>query len=299
MKFGKIDHIDEMKFSLPPDHKDMELMWTAQKNGPEELRVFLGGTMWTIPKWVGKIYPKGTKAAHFVNAYGKQFGTIELNATHYRTPSAETVRNWSSATPDDFIFSPKFPQGISHYRRFNNCEALTDDFLMAIEGFGKKRSHSFIQLPPNYKSDKHEALINYLEKLPVDLKCAVEFRHQSWFTGDTPSKETWDFLRSRGIATVVTDTAGRRDALHMNLTTPILIMRFGGYFPHASDQVRMQQWMDRLKEWKARGLKEVHLWMHQPESIFTPESVIEWAKSFEASLQVSPKRPVITDSLFD
>ena len=299
MKFGKIDHIDEVKFSLPPDHKDMDLMWSANKTSTQALKVYLGGTMWTIPKWVGKLYPKGTKSTQFIEAYGKQFGTIELNATHYRTPTAETVRHWHDAMPDDFIFSPKFPQGISHYRRFNNCETLTDDFLMAIDGFGKKLSHSFIQLPPNYKSDKNEALLRYLESLPTDLKCAVEFRHESWFAGDTPSKETWEFLRKRNIATVITDTAGRRDALHMNLSSPILILRFGGYYPHQSDELRMQQWMSRLKEWKQKGLSEVHIWMHQPESIFTPESLIDWAKAIEKELGVKPKRPSIAETLFD
>jgi len=299
MKFGKVDHIDEIKFTLPPDHKDMEAMWRNHQSTKGDLKIFLGGTMWTIPKWVGKIYPKGTKAANFVQAYGQQFGTIELNATHYRTPTLATVKAWHDAMPDDFIFSPKFPQGISHYRRFNNCEVLTDDFLMAIDGFGKKLSHSFIQLPPNYKSDKNEALLRYLESLPTDLKCAVEFRHESWFTEDTPSRETWEFLRQRNIATVITDTAGRRDALHMNLTTPVLIMRFGGYYPHKTDALRMKQWVARLKEWKEKGLQEIHLWMHQPESIMTPESLIEWESALQKGLGVKAKRPQITGTLFD
>ncbi len=59
------------------------------------------------------------------NEYYRQFKTIELQFTFYRLPKLETVRKWREEAPEDFIFTMKAFQGITHtyftptYRRSN------------------------------------------------------------------------------------------------------------------------------------------------------------------------------------
>jgi uncharacterized protein YecE (DUF72 family) len=274
MKYGKLEDISGIDFVLPADHPD-NMGVLAGKPFDTDFR--LGGTMWNIPSWVGRIYPTSTSKSNYIQAYGNQFSTIELNATHYRIPSKETVRQWYGHTPVNFLFCPKFPQTISHYRRFRDCEAVTDDFLIAISEFRDKLGPAFIQLPPNFSAASSSVLVKYLSGLPTDLKYAIEFRHPQWFTGGPLVEEVWQLLRELKITAIISDTAGRRDAMHMRLTTPHSIVRFGGNDLHPSDYSRLTHWVERTSVWTSEGLRSFHLWMHQPESVKTPETCMWFA----------------------
>jgi hypothetical protein len=99
---------------------------------------------------------------------------------------------------------------------------------------------------------------------------------------DSPEVEdTWQLIEELGIGSVISDTSGRRDALHMRLTNKTLILRFGGNELDATDNYRLADWASRIKIWADLGLEEVQMWMHQPDSILTPETLI----LFEAELQ--------------
>jgi len=290
VKYGKLDNIEGVDFTLPEDHKKTKTVLNGKSPIPLILQ---GGTMWNIPEWVGKIYPLKTPKKDFLNAYAQQFSTIELNATHYRTPTKETVRSWVDVVPVSFQFCPKFPQSISHYRRFKNCDQVTDDFLTVVLEMGNHLSTSFIQLPPNYKSDKSDELITYLASLPRDFKVAIEFRHESWFDENAQAEEVWSALVELGIGSVMSDTAGRRDAVHMRLTTPNCIVRFGGNNMDATDETRLNDWVDRIASWQKMGLQEFQLWMHQTNSIVTPETCIYFSKEVKSKLGIDVKRPFL------
>ncbi|MDG1262576.1 MAG: DUF72 domain-containing protein [Flavobacteriales bacterium] len=288
MKFGKLDDIRGIDFSLPADHPQTNRVLSRE---PVTADVFCGGTMWNIPKWKGKIYGEKTPIKNFMSAYFEQFGTIELNATHYRIHPPPTIEKWADAAPDDFVFCPKFPQLISHFRRFVNCEGLTDEFINAILRFEKKLGPCFIQLPPNFAPKHAEKLTNYLKTWPRELRLAIEFRHADWFTGGPEAEATWELMEKLGIGSVISDTSGRRDALHMRMTAPFLMLRFGGNNLHPTDDERLESWVLRIQEWQANGLDSVFLLMHQPDSINTPESCISFGEYSKKHLQVSPKVP--------
>jgi uncharacterized protein YecE (DUF72 family) len=276
MKYGKLDNVDDIDFVLPKSD-------TGVLSGvPSSCDIRMGGTMFNLPQWVGKVFPPKTKAKDFLFHYSRQFNTIEFNATHYRMPSSESVSRWRDQTPEGFLFCPKFPQSISHYRRFKDCNQLTDEFLTAILSFESRLGTSFIQLPPHYGADKFESLAAYLLGLPRDVSFAIEFRHPSWFEQNTQSQEMWHLLEECGISAVVSDTAGRRDALHMRITTPkVFVLRFGGNNLHASDFPRLDSWVNLAAEWEKQGLKSFHLWMHQTDSILTPETCIYFAQQLQ------------------
>lgn len=290
MKFGKLDILEGVKLNLPTDHPETS---KALGKGKSDLRIYSGGTMWNIPSWLGRIYPQGTRRVDFIKAYGRQFSTIELNATHYKIPTKDVVLKWKDEMPSDFVFCPKFPQTISHYRRFNNCDGITLEFLEAISLFDVQLGPSFIQLPPNFTSQKAESLRVYLSGLPRDMKFALEFRHESWFDGNSEAESVWDLMSELNVGSVISDTAGRRDAVHMRLTTPDCIVRFGGNGMDPSDELRLTEWVQRIMDWREKGLETFHLWMHQPESILTPESCILFSQLVKQLLQMECKSPEI------
>ena len=291
MKFGKLEQIDEINFDLPEDHPITQKFLQPQKH---TLQAFSGGTMWGIKAWKGKIYPPKTPVKDFGEAYCRQFGCIELNATHYRIHPASTIEKWANLAPKGFEFCPKWPQLITHYRRFTNSEGLTDEFLTAISAFGDKLGPVFIQLPPNYTPKYADRLMEYLASLPKDIRIAVEFRHPDWFIEE--HSYIWEFLLREGIGAVISDTAGRRDAVHMALTAPFLVLRFGGYNQDPSDFKRFDDWVDRIEKWNAGGLKSLHLLMHQPDSITTPESCIYFNAQLEKRLGIKMKTPQLISS---
>lgn len=289
MKFGKLEDISGIEFILPPDHPHTLNNLALQRL--KEKKIYMGGTMWNIPKWKGKIYPAKTKADQMGPEYCKQFSTIELNATHYKIHGPEIITKWKNFSTKEFMFCPKFPNLITHYRRFLNSEELTAEFLLAISHFEEKLGPSFIQLRPDYSPKYANRLVDYLKTIPEDFNLALEFRHPEWFARNAEAEKVWKLIEERNITAVISATAGRRDALHMRMTSDTLILRFGGYDLDPSDEIRLAQWADRIKYWIENGLNNVHIWMHQFNSIKTPETCILFGKMLEEKTGISVKVP--------
>jgi len=303
VKYGKIpDELREAElplvdFSLPADHADTPsgLASGLTAGGARSLEVRAGGTMWTIRPWRGSVYPEKATQKTWPVHYGRAFGTIEFNATHYRIHPPERMAEWADMMPDDFRFCAKFPAIITHYRRFNDCAGPTDDFIAGLDALGTKRGPSFIQLPPHFGPGQSGKLLAYLEQWPRAFPVAVEFRHPGWFapsSEDSPRvEEVWSAMRSLGVGSVISDTAMRRDAVHMRMTAPFLLLRFGGYTGHPSDRTRLEAWCSRLKDWRASGLRSVDLLVHQPDSLGTPDTCRMFAELVQEHLGITLRAP--------
>jgi uncharacterized protein YecE (DUF72 family) len=69
----------------------------------------------------------------------------------------------------------------------------------------------------------------------------------------------------------MTDVAGRRDVLHLRLTTPILMLRFVGNDLHPTDYQRVKAWVQRIAEWRDLGLQTVYFFAHEPDNNSAPD----------------------------
>ena len=296
VKFGKLDApLESMDWTLPASAPGFTMADARSSDNDPSPEVRVGGTMWTIRPWRGKVYPAQDPQRTWPAHYGRQFGTLEFNATHYRIHPADRMAKWASAMPEGFRFCPKFPQIITHFRRFKGCESPTDDFIEGLLALGANLGPSFIQLPPHFAPHHAEAMRGYLAKWPRELKVAVEFRHPGWFEGGTEAEETWALMRDLGMGAVISDTAGRRDALHMRVTAPFVLVRFGGYEGHASDEARLEAWAQRIAMWRDDGLKEFHLLVHQPDSVHTPETCRQFARLVDDRTGLKVQAPVDAD----
>ena len=169
---------------------------------------------------------------------------------------------------------------------------------MAIDAFGDKLGQCFMQLPPNFTPERAPQLEEYLLNLPEDIPLSIEFRHPSWFMNDASAEHCWALLKEKGIGAVISATAGRRDAVHMRMTSEVLVLRYGGYDLHSSDRSRIQQWSERIAQWMEIGLKEVYLLIHQSDSIYTPETIQLFAEMLLKSTGIRIKVPQIQQGLF-
>ena len=97
------------------------------------------GTMgWSYDFWKGNFYPENLTSKEFLAYYAKQFGSVEVDSTFYRIPRAQTVTEWKQQTPEDFMFSLKFPQVITHVKMLKDCREETKVFLEHVGLLGKK-----------------------------------------------------------------------------------------------------------------------------------------------------------------
>jgi len=270
MKFGKVSgqELDELDFSLPADHPSTTSVLTKAKGNT---RIYIGCAKWGRKEWVGLIYPEKTSDKDFLANYVNHFNGIELNGTFYGTKKTNIIK-WAEYGVDGFKFCPKFTQLISHKKRLKDAGQITDYYLDAIDQFGAYLGKAFLQLPDNLGPKRFEDLKNYIEYLPKDAPVAVELRHKDWFADSSALEETISLLRENNKGFVITDVGGRRDCLHMALTTPYVFVRFNGYDKHPTDYSRMDEWVVRLKEWMDHGIEEIYFFLHQEDETHTPHT---------------------------
>src|SRR5690349_4521555 len=98
MDFGRVpdDELNNINFSLPPEPEwNKQILKGEPKSSP---KIYIGCAKWGRKEWVGKIYPKGTKDAQFLEQYVKHYNSIELNATHYKLYNPDAIRKWAEKT---------------------------------------------------------------------------------------------------------------------------------------------------------------------------------------------------------
>lgn len=257
MKFGSVNNPEEIDFTLPPDHPDT--LKILSKGNPDNFEAFVGCAKWNKADLKG-FYPRGTKDE--LEYYAKQFNSIELNATHYRIFGADVVSGWKNKTPGDFKFFPKVVNSISHYKRLKGVEALIEEYTIPIRSFEEKLGMIFLQLRDDFKPKDIDRVQQFLEAWPSDLPLAIELRHTDWFNDETAASQVYELFEKYGVANIVTDTAGRRDLLHMRLTSPVAFIRYVGA-NHETDYPRLDEWVVRLKTWKEQGLEKLYFFVHQ------------------------------------
>lgn len=300
MEFGRVKEkeLDAIDFSLPQDPETNKLVLKESKQEPV---VYLGCAKWGRKEWVGKIYPKGTRAAQFLDQYVKHYNSIELNATHYQIYPPEEIAKWAAkAAGKDFKFCPKVVNSISHDSGFLNTDVLTKSFLESVLAFGDKLGPIFLQVSEWYNPKQRDKLFAYLKTLPSNLPFFLEVRHVDWFSDKIIRKELFDTLRELKIGAVITDTAGRRDCAHMELTVPKTFIRYVGNSLHATDYTRSDAWVERIKYWLSNGLQELYFFMHMHEEAFSPELTVYLVDKLNAACGLNlPKPKFIQGGLFD
>ncbi len=303
MEFGRTEHIEEIDFSLPPDDPMNELLWgRINSQGPQPVRLYVGCTQWGRTDWVGKVYPKGTKQKDFLAQYVKQFNCIELNSLFYGLQPRPVIQRWASLADAGFRFCPKMSESISHKLQLRNAEQETMQFIDHLSAFGDRLGTSFLQLSESFAPDRVTVLQDYLRKLPEDFRLCVELRHKDWFGKDGVGKDglkgsaadTYQLMMEKNIGTVITDTAGRRDVLHMRLTAPVVFIRWVGNSLHPTDFPRLEAWAHRLRDWMEKGLKEIYFIVHNHNELLAPDLQKHAVERFNAICGTSLKPPRLT-----
>src|SRR5918996_229609 len=168
----------------------------------------------------------------------------------------DTFSAMVKATPDDFQFSLKVPQTVTHDNRLDinkAAAAILDEFLEKISPlkYANKLGAILIQLPPSFTVKEFQTTEEFLDRLPRGYDYALEFRHPSWNT-----EGPWELLRHYNIAAVMTDSP-KHDKLQF-LSQPIVtanhsFIRWHGRvvkprYNYLYSKDELKPWIEKIQE---------------------------------------------------
>ena len=290
MKFGQVEDPSQIDFSLPKDHKRTSDILKSNKNGLQNISI--GCAKWNKTDLKG-FYPKGTKDE--LTYYATQFNSIELNATFYGMPSAEQVQIWKEKTPSNFKFFPKITNTVSHFRRLLNITDVVTQFATAVLNFDEKLGMVFLQLHDNFKPKDYDRLEKFIQDWPQEVPLAIELRNNEWFSDEEIFNTICELFEKHHITNIIVDTAGRRDMLHMRLTTTSAFIRYVGANAE-SDYQRLDDWLNRLTKWKEEGLENVYFFVHQNIEKASPLLSAHFIKEMNEKWGTSIHIPTLADN---
>jgi uncharacterized protein YecE (DUF72 family) len=166
------------------------------------MKVRVGTSGWQYPDWRPAFYPPKLAATRWLEFFAGHFATVESNSAFYHLPAAATFAAWATRTPPDFVMAVKVSRYLTHILRLTAPEEPVRRFLERVRHLGPTLGPLLLQLPPTLEAD-----LGRLEEtrcqFPRDVRVAVEFRHDSWFT-----PQVRRLLESRHAALCLADRRG-------------------------------------------------------------------------------------------
>ena len=251
---------------------------------------YLGCPGWGMKSWVGRLFPRETKATEFLARYAEVFNTVEGNTTFYALPTPDIVERWRDQVPDTFRFCFKFPRAVTHDKLLVDCAAEVATFLDRVSPLADKLGTLFLQLPPRFGPPELDRLRGFLGQLPRGFTYAVELRHELFFAGGVEEDEVVELLRERAVDLVMMDARGlhasgslaQADVRARKPNLPVIMRATANRplvrcVPHETFEAGrafVEPWARQLARWIGDG-KQPYFFMHAPDDTFAPENAYE------------------------
>jgi uncharacterized protein YecE (DUF72 family) len=212
----------------------------------------LSGLVLPVPKYM---FPEEHQNSSRLTYYATFFNSIEINSTFYKLPMQKTIAKWITSVPEDFKFTFKLWQEITHKRQFEFKESDVELFFDAISVAAHKKGCVLIQFPPSLSSayiHHLNALLRCVAKANTnhEWKIAVEFRNRSWY-----QLETYDLLASYNAAIVIQDIP-KSMTPQIDHVSDFIYVRFHGPTGNYRDSYAehfLGEYSTYLQEWLSEG----------------------------------------------
>jgi len=233
----------------------------------------IGCSGWSYESWEGIFYPK--EEGNKLSFYSKIFNTVEVDSTFYSFPENSLVINWLKNTPDNFIFSLKIPNVITHEKKLS-IDSIKDlkKFLEIISPLKQKLGILLIQLPPFFKKDKYRARFEtFLSFLDTNYKWAVEFRESSWF-----ENSIFKILSKYNIAFTIVDAPSLPN--NIITTADFSLIRFHGkgksiWYNYLYSEEEIKEWKEKITK---INCKELYVYFNNHYKAFAALNALQLSK---------------------
>ena len=201
------------------------------------MNLYVGTSGYSYKEWKGSFYPEKIPAKDMLSYYASRLHAVELNNTFYRMPQPSMVESWKAQVPDNFRFSVKAPQVITHFRRLKDAGQQTRLMLKTVSALEQRLGAVIFRLPEAMKKDL-KRLETFLKELPADTPAVFDFRHASWF-----DDEVFALLRKHNRVLCVSDIEELPPSyMHKTAEWGYLRLRRERY-----TKAELVQWMKRIR----------------------------------------------------
>jgi uncharacterized protein YecE (DUF72 family) len=236
------------------------------RNNARMAAIWLGTSGFSYKEWRPMFYPQGLSDKEFLRYYSSRLNSVEIDYTFYRMPSAKTIEAWKAATPENFKFTLKASQQITHRQRLKVPSDALDYFLNVVPGLEDRLGIVLFQLPPFFKADAQK-LEAFLSVLPRGVRAAFEFRHESWFTAGI-----YDLLQRHKVALCIHDADDHTTPLAVTAPFTYVRLRRSLY-----DDAGRSLWQGRMREWRDGGI-DVFAYIKHEDNPNAPLLALEFAQ---------------------
>ena len=212
--------------------------------------------------WTGVFYPdKDTKRLRF---YSQFFNTAEMDSIFYEKFYSKMTKGtfigMVKATPENFQFSVKVPETITHRKRLEVKNDAITEFEIFLDKISPLKNSNklgaiLLQLPPSFTVNDFKNIEGFLDRLPTNgYDYSVEFRHPSWKT-----EGPWDMLKHYNIAAVMTDSPANENLEFLSevavTTTDHSFIRFHGrnvkghyWYNYLYNKEELKPWVEKVEQ---------------------------------------------------
>jgi uncharacterized protein YecE (DUF72 family) len=212
--------------------------------------------------WTGVFYPdKDTKRLRF---YSQFFNTAEMDSIFYEKFYSKMTKGtfigMVKATPENFQFSVKVPETITHRKRLEVKNDAITEFEIFLDKISPLKNSNklgaiLLQLPPSFTVNDFKNIEGFLDRLPTNgYDYSVEFRHPSWKT-----EGPWDMLKHYNIAAVMTDSPANENLEFLSEVTVTTadhsFIRFHGrnvkghyWYNYLYNKEELKPWVEKVEQ---------------------------------------------------
>jgi uncharacterized protein YecE (DUF72 family) len=220
----------------------------------------LSGLQLPVPKY---LYPPQHQDSSRLTYYSTFFNSIEINSTFYKLPLPKTISKWTSLVHEDFKFTFKLWQEITHVKELAFKESDVESFFRVISPTANKKGCILIQFPPSLGKAhimQLGVLLRCIQQFNVnnEWRIAVEFRNKSWYHQDV-----YELLQSFNAAIVIQDIPKSSTPM-ISHVSDFIYLRFhgptGNYRESYSDDF-LSEYSTYIREWMEEG-KTVYVYFN-------------------------------------
>ena len=155
----------------------------------------IGTSGFSYKDWVGPYYPEGLPKKDWLSFHSREFCTCEINFSYYRVPNPRTLAAMAAKVPNDFLFTLKANQEMTHERADN--EDVFQQFRDSLTPWLEQGKLGCIlaQFPSSFRATaENRDYLKLLRDRLNGLRVVVEFRHAGWV-----SPSTFELLRDLNL----------------------------------------------------------------------------------------------------
>lgn len=281
------------------------------------MKLRFGMAQWQHPAWVAWLYSHHGASNRRLQEYANFFDTVEVGSSFYADLSSIQLQSWFDQVPDDFRFSFKIPQLITHRLGVMDEVGVLDalsQFCELLRPFSAKLGPTIMQFPEDVSPLYLSKLTALSQAWSLSTPLSLEVRHQHFFNKGQEESALLRMLANFNHNKVIMDSRPvfsteayceslidaqkkkPRVPCHPVVTGSHPVVRFIGHPDLVLNETYLDQWAQKLLDWMMQGL-EPYVFVHSSDNVAAPilavaleQKIVELDARYKARLKL-PSKP--------